>query len=96
MLGGLSNKLSETIVDSADTIDASADVLLVFGTTQVNTINPPRNGGFSAVCYLVPLAGNLVLGTTGNISVGDTLTVNRLTTLVYSKQQGTWYIADPL
>ena len=92
MIPGSTSKLTESTVASAATIDAKTDVVLVTGTTQVNTINPNFGGGFGGFLILVPTAGSVILGTTGNILVGITAVINRGVHLNYVKSLGKWVI----
>jgi len=95
MFPGLTTKLSEKTVASAATIVADADVLFVTGSTQIDDI-VPKTGGFSQLLGIVPVSGSLTLSSSGNIAVGDALSQNRLTWLIYSKERDSWYIADAL
>jgi hypothetical protein len=92
MFQGTTTKLSENVIASADTIYPKSDFVRLTGAVQINTIRPSYGGGFSGVLFLVSTSG-LVLGTSGNINVGATLTANRLYVLVYSKLSAKWFIA---
>ncbi len=92
MIPGTTSKLSETTVASAASIVAKSDIVLVTGTTQVNTIVPNFGGGFGGFLVLVPTAGSVILGTSGNILVGITAVINRAVFLVYVKSLGKWVI----
>lgn len=92
MIPGTTSKLSEATVASAATIDAKADVLLVSGTTQINTINPNAGGGFGQFLILIPTAGSIILGTSGNINIGITAVINRAVHMNYVKSTAKWYI----
>lgn len=92
MLPGLTSKLSETTVASATSIKAKSDVVLVTGTTQIETISPNFGGGFGGFLILIPVSGSVVLGTAGNIAVGITAVINRAVHLNYVKSTGKWYI----
>ncbi len=91
MIPGTTSKLSESTVASAATIEAKSDVLLVTGTTQVDTIIP-RTGGFGQFLILIPTAGSVVLSTSGNILIGITAVINRAVHLNFVKSTGKWYI----
>lgn len=91
MFPGLTTKLSEETIASADSISPKSDLVRVTGSTAINTINPPF-GGFSGMLTLVPVDGGVVLGTSGNILVGITMGVNRAVTLFWSKSAAKWYI----
>lgn len=92
MIPGRTTKLSETTVASAATIDAKSDIVLVTGTTQVNTINPNFGGGFGGMICLIPTAGSVILGTSGNILVGITAVINRGVWMTYVRSLGKWVI----
>ena len=93
MFPGTTTKLSETTVASAGTINAKSDIVVVTGTTQINTIQPNFGGGqFSGMVVLVPTSGAVILGTSGNILVGITMAQNRATMLTYVKSLAKWAI----
>lgn len=92
MIPGRTSKLAESTVASAASIDAKTDVILVTGSTQVNTIIPNFGGGFGGLLILVPVSGSLVLGTSGNILVGITALQNRAVYMNYVKSLGKWVI----
>ena len=93
MIPGTTSKLSETTVASAATIDAKSDVVVVTGTTQINTINPNFMGGFGGFLILVPTnAAGVTLGTSGNILVGIAAVQNRGVHMNYVKSLGKWII----
>lgn len=93
MIPGVTTKLTESTVASAATIDAKTDIVLVTGTTGVNTIRPNFGGGqFSGLLVLIPQGATLVLGTSGNILVGITAVINRPVFMVYVKSLAKWAI----
>jgi hypothetical protein len=93
MFPGTTSKLSESTVASAATINAKSDIVLVTGSTQINTINPNFGGGlFSGFVVLIPTAGAITLGTSGNILVGIAAAQNRAVWLVYVKSLAKWVI----
>ena len=92
MIPGITSKLSESTVASAATIDAKSDVVLVTGTTQIDTIIPHFGGGFGGYLILIPTAGSVILSTAGNILIGITAVINRAVHLNYVKSTGKWYI----
>jgi hypothetical protein len=93
MFPGTTSKLSESTVASAATINAKTDIVVLTGTTQINTILANYGGvGFSGAVTLIPAAGAVILGTSGNILVGITMAVNRATTLIFVKSLGKWFI----
>jgi hypothetical protein len=93
MIPGTTSKLSESTVASAATIHAKTDVVLVTGTTAVNTIVPNFGGGFGGFLVLIPVtAGGVTLGTSGNINVGIAAAINRAVFMVYVKSLAKWVI----
>lgn len=94
MFPGLQSKTSEDIVASATTIIAKADLIRITGSTQIETILSPLllSGRGGVVLFAVAVDGAVVLGTSGNILVGQTLAVNRLYMLVYSNIVDKWYV----
>ena len=92
MIPGTTSKLSQSTVASAATVTAKSDIILVTGTTQIDTIRPNFGGGFSGFLVLIPVDGSVVLSTSGNILVGITAVINRAVFLVYVKSTGKWYI----
>lgn len=93
MIPGRTSKMTESTVASAATIDAKTDIILVTGSTQINTINPFYGGGqFSGLLVLIPTAGAITLGTSGNILIGIAAAQNRSVWLVYVKSLAKWVI----
>jgi len=93
MIPGTTSKLSESTVASAGTISAKTDIVLVTGTTAINTILPNYGGGFGGFLVLVPTnAAGVTLGTSGNILVGIAAAQNRSVFLVYVKSLAKWVI----
>lgn len=93
MIPGTTSKLSEETMASAATITAKTDIVIVTGTTQINTINPRFGGGFSGFLVLIPTnAAGVTLGTSGNILVGIAAAQNRAVFMVYSKSLAKWVI----
>jgi hypothetical protein len=93
MIPGTTSKLSESTVASASTISAKTDIVLVTGTTAINTILPNFGGGFSGFLVLIPTnAAGVTLGTSGNINVGIAAAQNRAVFMVYVRSLGKWVI----
>ena len=94
MIPGSQSKTSEENVASATTINIKSDFVRITGTTQIETILSPLILGVKGgvVIMVVAVDGAVVLGTSGNILVGATLTQNRLYVLVYSNIVDKWYI----
>ena len=91
MFPGLTTKLSEDTVASAASVTVRADLIRVTGSTAIANILPQFGGGFSGICFLVPVDGALGLLATGNIAVALTMAQNQVTVLVYSKRFGKWF-----
>ena len=91
MFPGLTTKLSEETLASAASISPSKDLVKLTGNTAVATIVPHFGGGFSGVLFVVPVDNTVATLTTGNISLAVTMPQNRVTVLVYSKEENTWY-----
>jgi hypothetical protein len=93
MFPGTTSKLSEGTLASAASINVKTDIVLLTGTTAVNTIIPNFGGGFSGFCILIPTnAAGVTLGTSGNILVGIAAVQNRAVWLVYVKSLAKWVI----
>jgi len=90
MIPGITTRISETVVASTTTIDQKSDLILVTGTTDIDTINP-NFAGFNGICILVPTEGDVNLLTTGNIAVAVTAAEDRATLLVWGKTDQKWY-----
>jgi hypothetical protein len=93
MIPGSTTKLTESVVAVNTVINPKTDVIIVTGGAgTIQTITPNFGGGVaSGILFLIPQSAH-ILGTSGNIAVGLTLTINRVTTLVYSKISNKWYI----
>jgi hypothetical protein len=94
MIPGVTSKLSESTLASAATISPKTDVVLVTGSTQINTIVPSFGGGFGGFVILIPTAGAITLGTSGNILVGLAAAQNRALMLIYVRSLGKWIIEN--
>jgi hypothetical protein len=92
MFPGQTSKSTESTVASAASINVKTDVVLVTGSTQVNTIVPNFGGGFGGFLVFIPTAGSIVLGTSGNILVGITAVINRAVYMTYVKSLSKWVI----
>ena len=91
MIPGSQSKLTESVVESATTIQVKTDLARISGATQIETILSPLMGS-PMVIFLTPTAGAVVLGTSGNILIGQSMALNRLYMLVWSKLAAKWYI----
>lgn len=92
MIPGSISKLREDIVASAATITAKADIVTLTGTTTVNTINPGLGTAVGQHLILVTAGAGVVLGTSGNILVGATVTTNRALYLIWVKSLQKWVL----
>jgi len=92
MIPGTTSKLSESKVASGSTIQAKTDVILVTGSTTINTITPNFGGGFGGFCILIPTDGAVTLGTSGNILAGIAMAQNRAVWMVFVRSLGKWVI----
>ena len=93
MYPGSISKTTEENVASATTINVRTDLVRLTGSTQVETILSNLFLSKGGVTFgIVAVDGAVVLGTSGNILVGQTLAQNRLYTLTYSALTGKWYI----
>jgi hypothetical protein len=71
------------------------DLIIVTGTTQIDTIPPPFGGFvYGLRITLIPISGGVVLSTAGNILVGITMAINRACDLLWSKSQQKWFIEN--
>lgn len=94
MIPGSQSKTTESTIASAATIVVKSDLVRITGAVQIETIFSPLllSGQGGVVIFLVAVDGAVVLGTAGNILVGQTLAQNRLYTLVFSNTVDKWYI----
>lgn len=94
MFPGFQSKVSVGDVASATTIQVKTDLVRITGSTQIETINSQlkldSQGGVAI--FVVAVDGAVVLGTAGNILVGQSLAQNRLYMLIFSAKQNKWYI----
>ena len=93
MIPGFVSKMSEITVASATTIlSPDADILIVTGATQIETIVPALGKQCDQFLVVIPVTGAVTLGTAGNILVGIVMAVNRAVFMVYRKSTDKWYI----
>ena len=90
MIPGSITRLVESTVASATSIAVKTDVVVVTGSTQIDTIAPAGTVGQGVI--LIPKDGAVILGATGNIAVGITMAINRAVHLTFVKSLGKWYI----
>jgi hypothetical protein len=94
VIPGTTTKLSESTLASAATISPKTDIVLLTGTTTINNIIPTFGGGFSGFVIIVPTAGGITLGTSGNILVGLAAAQNRALMLVFVRSLQKWVIEN--
>lgn len=90
MFPGLTTKLSESTVASANDITVDSDIVKLTGNTDIETILP-KFGGFSGFLVLVSKDGAMNLLNSGNIAIAVTLAQNKACLLVFSKEDDKWY-----
>jgi hypothetical protein len=76
MFPGMVSKRSLMQKTAAATIGIDADVIILKGTTQVNTITGAL-AEYATKVTIIPVDGAVIFGTTGNILVGATVAQNR-------------------
>lgn len=87
------SKIRVETVATTTAITVQGDLIRLTGSTQVDTITCPNMLGRDGVLIMVtPVDGNVVVGTTGNVLVGQTLVENRLYLMAYAAQAAKWYI----
>jgi len=92
MIPGTVSKLSEQVVVAADKIFAKTDVIVVTGTTPINTIVPAFGRNFAGLLFVVASGTIVTLGAAGNIQAGASIPVNRVAILVFVKAAGVWAV----
>lgn len=93
MIPSSPGKGTEVTVASATVIEVNADLVRITGSTQVETIlsKLALNRGILAF-FAVAVDGAVVVGTSGNVLVGQTLAQNRLYLFVWSATAAKWYV----
>lgn len=91
MFPGSVSKLSQKSYASAATIQGDADVIVLSGNTQIETIKPYTSGVGSQLIWLIPTASAINLGVAGNIAAAETCPQNKATCLVYVQSTSKWY-----
>jgi len=85
---------TETQASTATLAQPKSDVVVITGTTQIDTIPPPFGGQFNVMITLIPTDGSVVLSTAGNILIGITMAQNRSVRLNYRPATSKWYIEN--
>lgn len=89
--GTVSRQSVSVQASSTSGVVANTDVIELTGSTQIETITPRVAGVGSQVVWLVPTAGAVALGTSGNIAAAETCPQNKATPLVYLQSTEKWY-----
>jgi len=92
MIPGSVSKLTESTQPSGATIYPKTDIVKLTGSTTVQTIIPALGSAQSQFLILVPVDGAVTLGTSGNISVGIAMALNRAVFMVYVRTLAKWII----
>jgi hypothetical protein len=87
-------RLSEETQASATTLSTvKSDIVILTGTTQIETIPPPFGGRvWGLMITLIPVDGGLTLGNSGNIATTLAIVQNRACSLVWSVSRQKWHI----
>lgn len=94
MFPGLTTRLSEAVVATAASIQVRSDLVVLTGTTQISNILGQFGGSQGAgILFLLPVDGNVVVDTTGNVAGPGSITMlqNKVTVLVFRKGNQKWY-----
>lgn len=93
MIPGSISKYRTANVVAATTIGPfTGEVVIVTGTTTIQTITPAYSGQFSHIINLFTPDGAVTLGTSGNILVGLNTVANRVTRLVWIPTLAKWVL----
>lgn len=77
--------------NSAATVGVTSDVVVLKGTTQVNTLTGALSE-YSTKVTIIPVDGAVIFGTTGNILVGATVAQNRPCDFIWIPSLKKWVI----
>lgn len=89
--GATSRLVEGTVASAAIVVCPKAELILLTGTTSIDTITPPNVANTNFSIAVVPIDGAVSTTTAGNIAVAVAMPQNRATVLVYSKSKGKWY-----
>jgi hypothetical protein len=78
-------------IASATTIAPTSFLTILTGTTTIQTITPPNSDAMHMLAFTSAEAA--VLGTSGNILVGQTFAVNRVYFLIWNPMAAKYIIA---
>jgi uncharacterized protein (DUF4213/DUF364 family) len=91
MFPGLYSRLSHEVIASAATINVKTDVVILTGSTGVNTINAPFTNMASRVVIIAGPSA-ITFGTSGNILVGAVVAINRPCEFIWNPVAQKWHI----
>lgn len=93
MYPGVTTRLTNGSVASAASIVGDKDVLLVTGSTAIDTIVPKsmNKAGQAQIIFLIPVDGSVATTTAGNIAVVQTMIQNKVTCLIWIPSTAKWY-----
>lgn len=93
MYPGATTRLTNRTLASAATIVADKDLLVLTGTTSIDTITPktPNPSGMAQILFLLPTGGNVATTTNGNVIAAVTMLDLKVTTLVWVPSLSKWY-----
>lgn len=90
---GFVSRYGEQAIVAAATIGpVKREIVLVSGTTTIDTITPNFGGQFGQEIRLLTVTGALTLSTTGNILIGTTTSTNLMTILTFVPSLAKWAI----
>ncbi len=78
-------------VATTTTISPTSDLVMLTGTTSIETILPPFLGVAPGVMFFVPVTDTVSTVTTGNIAIAVTMALKRVTVMVYNQVTNKWY-----
>jgi hypothetical protein len=93
MFPGQTTRLTTRTLASAATIVADKDLLVLTGTTSIDTMTPKsmNQSGQSQICFLLPTGGNVATTTSGNFHAAVTMTDDKLTCWIWVPSLSKWY-----
>lgn len=93
MIPGLVARYKEIAVVAAATVGPfQGELIVVSGTTTIDTISPNFGGQFGEVLRIVTPSGALTMSTAGNILIGTTTSTNMATILTWVPSLSKWVI----
>jgi len=95
MIPGITTKLSLEVIQSAETIHAKTDILLVKGSVPIKFIRP-YFGGSSGMVFIVAFDAGLTILGTGNVHLGGAIPQGRVVALLHLAATGPNWQMGPL